>query len=131
MTSGSTMISAAAVSAPKPRTRCVWSAAERAEWLALFERSGKPLSEFCRENDLPEATLSLWRRQLREGGEPAGEDGSFVEVPVAQFNAAVGRSEAVAAVTVRVPGGLTLEVAAGTDALWLASVLRALQPDAA
>jgi hypothetical protein len=27
----------------------------------MFEKSGKVVSEFCSENDLPEATLSLWQ----------------------------------------------------------------------
>jgi hypothetical protein len=28
------------------------SAAERASWVALFERSGKDVKSFCRENEL-------------------------------------------------------------------------------
>lgn len=112
------------------RTRCTWSAEERAEWLALFEKSGRGVSEFCRENDLPETTLSLWRRQLRT--EHAGsEEAALVEVPQAQLNAARAPSSAPAAhaaVRIRLPGGVEMEVAAGTDALWLAGLLRALQP---
>jgi transposase-like protein len=120
-----TAISTAAAATPR-RTRCVWSPAERAEWLALFERSGKSPSEFCRENDLAEATLSLWRRQQRHGEEGAAEDGGFVEIPVARLSAPVEHTEGVPALIVRA-GGMTFEFAAGTDPAWLARVLRAVQ----
>ncbi len=83
--------------------------------------------KFCRENDLSQATLSLWRRQQRSGEEGAVEDGAFVEVPMARLNAPVEHADAVAALTVRVPGGLLFEFAAGTDPAWLARVLRAVQ----
>lgn len=43
----------------KPRTRISWSAEEKREWSSLFDRSGKSVAEFCRDNDLPPATLSL------------------------------------------------------------------------
>jgi transposase-like protein len=51
----------------KPRTRVIWTPAERAEWLALFEKSGQSVSELCRANDLVPATLSLWRQQQAAG----------------------------------------------------------------
>ena len=65
----------------KPRTRMIWTAAERAEWLALFERSGQSVAEFCRHNDLSPATLYFWLRQQQ--GAASGEDGALVEVPLA------------------------------------------------
>ncbi|SRR6266478_9410340 len=45
------------------RQRVTWSAEKRVDWVRMFEKSGKGVSEFCRENDLPEATLALWRKQ--------------------------------------------------------------------
>jgi transposase-like protein len=98
----------------------------------MFEKSGKGVSEFCRENDLPEATLALWRKQLR-GPETPANASPFVEVPAAKLSAAAGAdkigppSAAVGVITVRLSGAVSLEVAAGTDAGWLAGVVRALQ----
>ena len=40
---------------------------EKAEYLALFERSGKPVSVFCREHGLCEQTFYYWRNRLRSG----------------------------------------------------------------
>jgi hypothetical protein len=112
-------MSEAASSTPShPRQRVNWSAAEKAEWLALFEASGQSAAEFCRDNDLSPATLSLWRQQ----GFPETE-GGFVEV---SLPAAWGGS--TSAVTLHLPGGARLEVRAGTDPVWLTPLLRALMP---
>jgi len=56
-----------APAARKPRTRVNWTPAERSKWLALFEKSGRSVSEFCRANDLPPPTLSLWGSQQYSG----------------------------------------------------------------
>jgi transposase-like protein len=40
-----------------------WTAEERAEWVRLPGQIGQGLSEFCRESDLAESTVSLWRKQ--------------------------------------------------------------------
>ena len=39
------------------RPRRMRSAAERANWVALFERSGKGVKTFCRENELTPSGL--------------------------------------------------------------------------
>ena len=63
------------------RSRINWSPEERAEWLWLFEQSGKTGAEFCRDNGLSPATLSLWRSQMPEPmDEPSG---GLVEVTAA------------------------------------------------
>src|SRR5689334_20807718 len=116
--SGSTT-TAAEAAASKARTRIVWTLAERTEWLRMFAASGKTPSEFCRENELPEATLSLWRRQQREGACLAEEAG-FVEVALPPMS--LMRTSA-AAVTLHLPSGISLEIAAGTDAKWLATLV--------
>jgi len=59
MTNGA--MSAAVPARTPPRARVNWTPAELAKWLALFEKCGQSVSELCRENDLPPATLSLWR----------------------------------------------------------------------
>jgi transposase-like protein len=115
-------LSISELSTPK-RARVTWSTEERADWVRMFEKSGKSLTDFCRENDLPDATMSLWRRQLR-GAEPAIEEPPLVEVTMPMTNLLVNRP----ALRARLPGGIELEVESGTDAQWLAGVLRALMP---
>ena len=61
----------------KPRTRVTWSVEDRAAWLELFTKSGQTAAEFCRDNDLPQATLSFW---LRQSQEVPVEPGELVEV---------------------------------------------------
>jgi len=111
------------------RQRVTWSAEERVDWVRMFEKSGQSVGEFCRTNDLPEATLALWRKQLR-GPETTAEESPFVEVPPAKLSAAVEADKIVpvgGVITVRLPGAVSLEVVAGTDVAWLAGVVRALQ----
>lgn len=36
--------------------------------LRLLERSGQSVAEFCREQGLPYAVVSRWRREVRRGG---------------------------------------------------------------
>jgi transposase-like protein len=108
-----------------------WSAPEWAHWVDLFERSGQKLKAFCREQGLAPSTFSYWRRRLRE---VAGADGGkkFVEVRMARRAAAGVPWESAASGLMRigVPGGIWMEVREGTDASWLAGVVRALAPSA-
>jgi transposase-like protein len=108
-------------SAAKPRTRVNWTAAERAEWLQLFSKSGQTVSEFCRANDLPPATLSLWRQQ--QAGANA-QDGRLVEIPVSALP--VAAASRPAAVSVRLPTGVKLQIVPGTDLTWLGALLNVL-----
>jgi len=103
--------------------RMRWSAEERVDWVEMLAKSGKPLREFCRENGLPPASLSLWRQRLR-GAEPADEQGALVQVPT-QLKSEVPAVNTV--LTVRLPCGIELEVPVGTDAQWFAGILRALR----
>jgi transposase-like protein len=97
------------------------SAEQRLQWVKQYERSGQSMREFCLENDLAYATLSLWRREARQAGE-GRQPASLVEVRVDSADTAYG------ALRIRVPSGVELEVSGGTDARWLAAVLHALQP---
>lgn len=101
------------------RQRRQFTAEDRARWVGLYECSGKSVREFCRDNAVCQSSLSRWLREIRAEEEP--REGSFVEVRVAPAPAAAGAR-------VCLPSGVTMEVASGTDAAWLASVLRALQP---
>ena len=93
--------------------------------MKLHERSGKSVRAFSEENGLIQSNLSRWRRELRAGVQESRRDGSLVEVCVAPAQA---QSPDIGAVRVHLPGGVTMEVTDGTDAVWLAGVLRALQP---
>jgi len=106
----------------KPRTRMMWSVAERAEWLALYERSGQSVAEFCRHNDLSPATLYFWLRQQQ--GAASDENGALVEVPLAM--AAVLERGTAAFIGAELPNGLRLQVPVGTDITWLSALLQSV-----
>jgi transposase-like protein len=106
-------------STSKSRARVNWTAAERIEWLALFEKSDQTVAEFCRANGLPPATLSYWRQQ-----QGAGADGDeLVEIAGAAVLNATGSKPLV---TIRLPGGIALEVSAEADPVWLGSLVKNL-----
>ena len=53
---------------PSPRERRVLrkrSAEERRRLVALFERSGQTLQQFCREHDVALSSLTYWRSRAR------------------------------------------------------------------
>jgi transposase-like protein len=109
------------------RQRRRYSAADRARWVKQYERSGKRIGQFCAENGLIQSNLSRWVRQLHAQARPSQHRGSLVEVSIATSPAL---PVAATAARVLLPGGVTMEVPSGTDAMWLAGVLRALQPGA-
>jgi transposase-like protein len=87
-----TTIDSITPSTPKQRrTPRRWTPQQRAEWVALFEKSGQSVLRFCRDHDLRAATLSLWRAQRRKWG----EDGALVEIPVAALSAPSTHTAAV------------------------------------
>jgi len=104
------------------RQRRQFSAEDRGRWIEQYQRSGQSVREFCRDNALCQSSLSRWLRQRRAATQVRHHEGSLVEVRVAPV------ADSAASVKVRLPGGVTMEVASGTDAAWLAGVLRALQP---
>jgi transposase-like protein len=109
------------------RPRRMRSAAERANWVALFERSGKGVKAFCRENELTPSGLWAWRRQLGKKGARGNAAARLVEVPgAARRSAAREGADCGAVVRICLPSGTQVEVMAGTEARWLAEVLRAL-----
>ena len=96
---------------------------DRSRWMEQYERSNQSVRDFCRGQGLCQSSLSRWLRQRRAAGKVRHHEGSLVEVrgvlaPVA---------DSTASVKVRLSGGVTMDVASGTDATWLAGVLRALQ----
>ena len=90
--------------------------------MALFEKSGQSVSDFCRANDLAPSTLSLWRQQ--QAGTSAGsEGGELVEISPAALVKLAGSK---APVTIRLPGGIVLEIAVDADPVWLGALVRNL-----
>lgn len=107
------------------RQRRQFSAEDRRRWTEQYERSGLSVRDFCRAHPLCQSSLSRWLRRRRTATRKPSQAGSLVEVhatPAAVMDSA-------ASVTVRLPGGVTMEVPSGTEVTWLAGVLRALQPD--
>lgn len=103
--------------AVKPRVRISTTPEERAEWVRLFEESGKSAAQFCQELGLAETTFAVWRRQVRDASS-AGEV-SFTDIPVPLVD------EPVMAIVL--PNGTRLEVTPGTDPAWLARLLPVLK----
>ena len=97
------------------------SAQDWAQWLRLFETSGQKVKEFCREKGLPPSSFSYWRRRLRsQPGTKASE--KLIEIRPAAVRAGVGSW----AMRIAVRGGICVEVEEGTEASWVAGVVRAL-----
>ena len=99
------------------------SAQEWAQSVRLFEASGQKVKEFCRQKGLAPSSFYYWRRRLR-----SNPGRSVVEKLVEVRPAAVAMSSAV--MRIAVPGGVCLEVEEGTDATWVAGVVRALSSKA-
>ncbi len=103
--------------------------AEREEWVAEWQASGKPVRVFAAEQGLASSSLYQWVRRLKTGGEkhdkknrkPAAQS-AFTEVSI------VGRPAAAPpAMTIALRGGhsVTFE-GVPVDAAWLASVLKVM-----
>jgi transposase-like protein len=106
------------------KSRKVYTAQERADFLALFEQGGMSPADFCREMSLSETTFSMWRRQAREGT-GGTESVQFAEV---QVSATVRTTSELPTVTLHLPGGARLEVGHASEATWqgLGSLLKIL-----
>lgn len=106
------------------RRRRQFTTEDRRRWMDQYERSGLSVRDFCRDHPLCQSSLSRWLRQRRSATPKPSEAGSLVEVRVAPSQV----RDIAASVTVRLPGGVTMEVPSGIEVTWLADVLRALQP---
>jgi transposase-like protein len=96
------------------------SKAEKAEMLALFERSGKSVSAFCREHGLCEQTFYYWRKRLRRDAILPAVKAGFAEVAVE----AAGVSSNV---MVHLNTGVLLEIPAGADPAWVGRLMGELR----
>ena len=94
------------------RRRRVYNQEQRGDYLAGFERSGLSQTEFCHREKLQVSTFSLWRRKSGTAERRVGTGAGFAEVRLSTPSLA-------GPVTLHLPGGARLEVAAATDAVWL------------
>jgi transposase-like protein len=121
--------------APTTRRRRPWTAAEKTAVLRAFAASGQSATAFCREHEVPRATLTLWRRTagaLPASAPPTGDAAPFARVelvtPPAPSEApapGVSAPAALAPLTLalRTPDGLEVAVT-GLDATTAVAVLR-------
>ena len=98
------------------------SLTERRQLLARYERSGLSQKAFCLRHGVALSTLQYWRRCARDTDQQPTP--SFVEVP--QVTGIARGLSVEAAVFIELPGGVRLEVPAGTDAQWLSGLVRAM-----
>lgn len=98
----------------------LWSA-RLEEW----KKSGLSQRRYCEERQLSLSTFRWWRSRLREPGRSAGQQTSFVELPVPQassYEAPVSGSPITLAV-----GTYSLSVPSGFSAAELARLLDVLE----
>jgi transposase-like protein len=109
---------------PSPKGRRIQrrSVAERRQVLERYERSGLSQKAFCQHHGVALSTLQYWRRRAPDADQEPTP--SFVEVP--QVSGMARGLSGEAAVLIELPGGVRLEVPAGTDAQWLSGLLRAM-----
>lgn len=121
-----TKIASTSPSMPKPARRR-WTAAEKAECLARFERSAMPTGAFCRKFGLCEQTFYAWKRHARtKDGVKRPSTPVFAEVSVKRPG--TEPSAEATAITIRLREGIRLKVPVGTDPAWLGQVLNGLRP---
>ena len=101
------------------------NAQEWAQRLQQFEASGQQAKDFCREQGLAPSTFSYWRRRLRSKRDSRSED-KLIEVRPAAVRVGIGSC----AMRIAVQGGIWMEIDEGTDAGWVAGVVRALAAQA-
>jgi len=107
----------------KPRTLRKRSAEEQQRLLALFERSGQSLKQFCRENDVPLSSLTYWRSRARRSASGRSA-GVLVEVPPTVVRPAAPRRaepSSPGTVEIRLPNRVELSLSADT---WVRDLLR-------
>jgi hypothetical protein len=93
----------------KLRARHYRTAAEKAEWVAAYHRSGLSQRDFAHQHGLAPSNLQRWVRQ-REAAAPSAGPAALVEVP----NLLAARPGA-GAYRLHFPQGFQLEVARGFE----------------
>ena len=86
-----------------------------AEWQAIidtWQASGKPVSTYCEEHELPQSSFYAWKQRL------ADHKPEFVDVTALAI--------AAPEIVIGLPNGVTITVKPGADQQSIAQVLRAL-----
>lgn len=109
-----------------------WTAAEAKRELAAWKASGLPLATFARRRGLNGSRLAWWKTRLGDwcGNLSPARAPAFIPAVVRELVEAATPS-ATAPVTVRVPGGVAVEVAdpASVSPAWLTAVVSGLSRD--
>lgn len=98
---------------------------ERRRLVGLYEKSGHSARAFCDEHEVSPSSLWRWLARARGPGCKESEGGGLVEIPMLALGTPNAPS---AAVRMELAGGTRLEIASGTDTIWLAALVRALVP---
>ena len=113
---------------PQRQSRRRFTPRERKRLVGLYEKSGHSARAFCDEHEVSPSSLWRWLARARESGGKESDGGELVEIPMLALGAVNAPS---AAVRMELAGGTRLEIASGTDAAWLAALVRALTPGSA
>lgn len=103
------------------RRRRVWSAEQKADFLARFAVSGTTATRFCQDMGLSTGTFSGWCR--RQAGASMSGGGKFAEVQLGTSASLL----AAGSVTVYCPGGISLTATPSVDPVWLGRLVLALR----
>jgi transposase-like protein len=95
-----------------------WTADDGRAALEMWRRSGQPITAFAREHAVTPSRLIWWKRQF------AKKSARSTTTSVTLVPAAVTSSDA--AITIRVPGGVSIEISSGVPAQWIAAVVAEL-----
>jgi transposase-like protein len=87
------------------------------EIIAHQEASGESVSAYCRQQNLCEKSLYIWRKRLRKKSIPQVKN--FIEVSVPPKSTRES-------LRIKTPGGYCLEVPEGTDSTFVKSIIAAL-----
>lgn len=120
-----TTISSPAQSNTPQRKRRGFTPRERKRLVGLYEKSGHSARAFCDEHKVSPSSLWRWLARAREIGGEESHDCTLVEIPMLALSPPNAPS---AAVRMELAGGTRLEIATGTDTVWLATLVRALLP---
>ena len=102
-----------------------------AEWMALlaeYNQSDLSQKEFVAKHDVPFSTFQYWlyRRSKKDSASSPRNSARFIPVHVVASPASKTRAGEPGLVEARMPSGLVLRFAAGTDTRYLAELLAAL-----
>jgi transposase-like protein len=122
-----TIESPARSNTPQRQSRRRFTQRERKRLVGLYEKSGHGARAFCDEHEVSPSSLWRWLARARAIGGEESHDGALVEIPMLALNP----PNTPAAVRMELAGGTRLEIATGTDTVWVAALVRALLPASA